>query len=223
MINLRKNTSRTMGAAAHLQQSFPFDEILKNGGEMVVRDLTKAQFIALTQSQPELRMERESNGDITIMAPVHGGTGIRENKLNRRVGNWAEKHQMGETFSPSVGFDLPDGATKSPDVSWVCSEKMAKLKPAQIEKSFLPVVPDFVGEVRSGSDRLQKLQDKMLNTWMANGVRLGWLIDPYDEKVYVYKPNGQIEVVSGFDNTITGEDVMPGFELKLSEFRLYGK
>ena len=139
-----------MGAAAHLQQSFPFEEILKNGGEMVVRSLTKAQFIALSQSQPELRMERETNGDITIMAPVHGGTGIRENKLNRRVGNWAENQKMGETFSPNTGFDLPDGATKSPDVSWVSSEKMAKLKPAQIEKAFLPIVPDFVGEVRSG-------------------------------------------------------------------------
>lgn len=223
MDNFGKNNEVTMGAAAHLQQSFPFYDILKLGGEMVVRGLTRAKFITLAQDHPELRMEREANGDITIMAPVHGGTGIRENRINRRVGNWADLQKDGETFSPNTGFDLPDGATKSPDVSWVSSEKMAQLTPAQIEKAFLPVVPDFVAEVRSGSDKLQKLKDKMLNTWMANGVRLGWLVDPYDEKVYVYKNGVEERVVSGFDQKIADPEVLPGFELDLSEFKLYGK
>jgi Uma2 family endonuclease len=212
-----------MGAAAHLQQSFPFDEILKHGGELVVRGLTKAKFINLSQHYPELRMEREPNGDITIMAPVHGGTGIRENRISFRFSSWRFQNNNGEVFSPSTGFDLPNGATKSPDVSWVSAEKMAKLTPAQIEKAFLPVVPDFVAEVRSGSDKLQKLKEKMLDTWMANGVRLGWLIDPYDEKVYVYKNGVEAEVVSGFDQKIADPEVLPGFELDLSEFKLYGK
>ncbi len=212
-----------MGSTTSEKQSFPFPEILQFGGEVIVRGLTKKQFIKIAGSYPEFQMERETNGDITIMAPVKGGSGIRENNLSTRVKMWQLQTKNGEVFSPSTGFDLPDGATKSPDVAWVSSEKMAQLTPKQVEETYIPVVPDFIGEVRSKSDVLKKLQDKMLNTWAANGVRLGWLIDPYDERVYVYKPEGLIEIVVGFDKKISGEDVLPGFELELQEFKLYGK
>ncbi|TAK35424.1 MAG: Uma2 family endonuclease [Saprospiraceae bacterium] len=209
--------------ATPVQQIFPFPEVVEFGGEFVLRGMSKAAFIQISRRHPDLRMEREKNGDITIMAPVKGGSSIRENRLCTRVTNWRDKTKNGEVFNPSGGFDLPDGATKCPDVAWVSSEKMAQLTPEQVEDEFIPIVPDFIGEVRSKSDRLKRLQEKMLNTWVSNGVRLGWLIDPYDERVYVYREDGLFEVVKGFDNKISGEEVMPGFELDLSEFRLYGK
>lgn len=168
-------------------QNFPFPEVIEFGGELVVRGMTKEQFIQFADLYSDLRMEREKNGDIIVMPPVFGGTGIRENRFCTRVSNWRHLVEDGEVFSPNAGFDLPDGATKSPDVAWVSSEKMATLSSDQIENEFIPVVPDFIGEVRSKSDRLKRLQGKMLNTWVANGVRLGWLIDPYNEKVYVYR------------------------------------
>jgi Uma2 family endonuclease len=174
----------------------PVREINEMGGEVVVRGLTKEQFIHITERFPDFRMEREKNGDITIMAPVKGGTSYRENNLSADVTFWNRKAKAGLVFGANAGFDLPDGATKC---------------------------PDFVAELRSKSDRLAKVKEKMLDTWMANGVRLAWLIDPYKEKAYIYRQNGAHETVTGFDNKLSGEDVMPGLKLDLSEFRLLTK
>lgn len=195
----------------------------KEGAELIVKGLTKDEFEVFSGRLPEYRMEREKNGNITIMAPIKGFGGIRENKINRRVGNFVENHLDGETFSPSSGFDLPDGATKSPDVAWVSGDKLAMLDPSIAEDKYLPIVPDFVAEIRSQTDSLKKTKAKMEDTWIANGVRLAWLIDPYQEKAYIYRGDGSKDVVKGFDNKLSGEDVLPGFELDLSEFRLFGK
>ena len=198
-------------------------EIADLGGEVIAKGLTKEQFYRLTQRYPELLMERETNGNIIIMTPIKGGSGIRENKLNLRVAYYCEQHLGGQTFSPSTGFDLPDESTRSPDTAWVSAEKMAQLTPEQVEDQFVPVVPDFVAEIRSKSDSLRTIRKKMTETWIANGVRLAWLIDPYAEKAYVYRANGSVEVVDSFDGQLSGEDVLPGFSLELSEFRLWGK
>ncbi|MCO6493354.1 MAG: Uma2 family endonuclease [Phaeodactylibacter sp.] len=193
------------------------------GGEVIVKGLSRQQFYELVERHPELLMERDKNGNINIIAPVKGGSGIRENKLSLRVGNFCEKYMGGQSFSPSTGFNLPDGSTKSPDVAWVSSEKMAQLRPDQIEEEFIPAVPDFVAELRSKSDKLKKLQKKMKETWIGNGVRLAWLTDPYEEKAYIYRKDGSTDVVAGFDGQLSGEDVLPGFLLDLSEFMLFGK
>jgi len=94
------------------------------------------------------------------------------------------------------------------------------LSPKDIEESFIPAAPDFVAEIRSGSDNLEKLKTKMKDSWIANGVRLAWLIDPYEETAWVYRADGTVEKVEGFDKQLLGEDVMPGFELDLAEFRV---
>ena len=201
----------------------PIQEILEAGGEVILRKLSKEKFIDLTDRFPELRMERETNGDIIIMTPIKGGSGNREANLIGQLFIWCKKHGKGATFSSSTGFDLPSGETRSPDAVWVSQEKMDKLQPEDIEQRFLPVVPDFVVELRSDSDRLKTLQKKMTGTWMAAGVRLGWLLDPWKETAWIYREDGSVEKISGFNHTLSGEEVLPGFELKLSEFKLFGK
>lgn len=197
-----------------------FEQVVELGGEMIVDGLTEKQFYFLTGQFPDLRMERDKYGKIIIMAPIAGFGGARENRLGRRLGNWRDEVNIGETFSPSTGFKLPNGATRSPDSSWLSDEKMEALQKAKDEKGFLKVVPDFVAELMSENDRLKKAKEKMENVWIANGVQLAWLIDPYKEQAFVYRKDGTIEKVSGFDKILSGEDVLPGFELKLEEFKL---
>lgn len=209
-----------MIATATINRLALFQEIFDLGGTCTIEGLSKEQFKHIAMRYPELQMEREPNGNINIMAPIKGGSGIRENKLNRRIGNWCEQHLGGETFSPSTGFDLPDGSTRSPDAAWVNQEKMDSLTGAQIENEFIPVVPDFIVELRSKSDRLKKVKEKMEKTWIANGVKLAWLIDPYQEKAYIYRTDGSIEIITDFNQKLSGEDVLVGFELDLSEFRV---
>jgi len=119
----------------------------------------------------------------------------------------------------SSGFDLPDGSFRQPDAAWISTERLAAGKSADGEAS-LSVAPDFVAEIRSDSDRLKKLQTKMTEGWIANGVRLAWLIDPFEEKAYIYRPGRDVEIVEGFSGkTLSGEAVLPGFELPLDEMR----
>ncbi len=200
-----------------------YAQIFELGGSFTVEGLSKSQFKLLASSFPDLQMEREKNGKINIMAPVKGGSGIRENKLNYRVRHWQMENNQGETFSPSTGFELPSGAVKSPDASWVSQEKMDSLTEEQIEDEFIPAVPDFIVELRSKSDKISKLKRKMEKTWMVNGVRLGWLIDPFKEKTYIYRIDGSKETLEGFDRKLSGEDVLGGFELDLKEFKLLKK
>lgn len=210
-----------MAVATQMQtKTSPFYEILNLGGEVSIQGLSKQQFIELASKYPELLMEREKNGKINIMAPVKGGSGHRENRLSFKVNVWQDKVQEGMVFSPSTGFDLPDGATKSPDIAWVSDEKISQLTLEEIEEEFVPVVPDFIVEIRSKTDRLPAIKKKVKETWIANGVRLAWLIDPYKEKAYIFRTDGTEEIVEGFDNELSGENVMPGFVLSLKEFRL---
>ena len=199
------------------------DQLFQLGGSITVDGLSKKQFIELTTLYPELQMEREKNGKINIMSPVKGGSGIRESTLNYRVKHWQMEQQNGITFSPSTGFNLPDGSTKSPDVSWLSSEKIEALTADEIENQYIPTVPDFVVELRSKSDKISAVKKKMEKTWIANGVRLAWLIDPFKEKAYIYRIDGTKEIVAGFDNKLSGEDVLEGFELDLLEFKVFKK
>ncbi|MBL7796429.1 MAG: Uma2 family endonuclease [Saprospiraceae bacterium] len=181
------------------------------------KPLSSAEYLALAERYPDLQMEREQNGIVTIMSPVKKGSGRRESRLFMLLTIWWYQHRKGELFGATTGFDLPDGSNKAPDVAWLSDQSMA-LDPST-EEEFLHIVPDFVGEIRSSTDRLSKLQKKMTDTWIANGVRLAWLIDPYEEKAYIYRPDRVVEVVEGFDKMLHGENVLEGFELPLTEMK----
>lgn len=212
-----------MPVLSEILNKLTLEEILSSEVEMVLKGMTKSQFINLSSQYSQYRMERDKNGAITIITPVKGGSGFRENRLSYKVNVWQDGHKEGMVFSASTGFDLPDGSTKSPDIAWLSKEKIASLSPNEIENEYIPAVPDFVAEIKSKSDSLAKLKRKLKNTWIKNGVRLGWLIAPYGEKAYVYRADGTEETILGFDKKLFGEDVLDGFELPLNEFRLIGK
>ena len=178
-----------------------------------VVEMTADQFFDFCQLNRDYRIERTASGEIIIMSPTGSETGNRNFKLIRQLGNWTEKDGTGVGFDSSTGFILPNGVTKSADAAWVRLEKWNSLTREQQIK-FAPICPDFVVELRSPSDRLQSLQEKMLE-YIDNGVSLGWLIDRNNRRVYIYRPNAEVEVLENPDR-IRGESVLPGFVLDLS-------
>jgi Uma2 family endonuclease len=148
------------------------------------------------------------------MMAAGGRTGRRNYKLNGLFFVWAEADGTGEGFDSSTGFILPNGAERSPDLAWAKKERWAALSSRQQEK-FIPLCPDFVVELRSRTDRLKPLQAKMAE-YIENGAQLGWLIDPYKRKVYVYRPGVPVERL---DNppTVSGESLLPGFVLPVAQ------
>lgn len=191
------------------------DLALHYGPVELQRPLSKEEFRALAERYPDLSMEREASGTVTVMSPVKRGSSKRESAIIALLYAWNYRQvAIGEVHGSTGGFDLPNGATKSPDAAWVSPERLAA-NPGG-EEDFIKIVPDFIVEVRSGTDRLKKLQTKMSDTWMANGVRMGWLIDPYEEKAYIYRQDADPEIIEGFaGKKLSGEAVLPGFELPL--------
>ena len=176
--------------------------------------LTDEQFYQLCADNPELRLELTANRELVIMSPTGGKTGRRNAKLTHRLVNWAEKDGTGEAFESSTGFNLPNGAKRSPDASWVRRGRWESLTEAQQEE-FIPLCPDFVVELRSRKDRLRTLQAKM-EEYIQNGAELGWLIDPSAKRVYVYRPGRPVESLEA-PSTLSGEPVLPGFTFNASE------
>jgi Uma2 family endonuclease len=168
------------------------------------------EFFEFCQLNPELRIERTSEGDIIVTAPTGGKTGRRNAKLIARVTNWAEQDATGQVFDSSTVFVLPNGAGRSPDVSWVRNERWNALT-AKEQEHFPPLCPEFIVELRSRTDRLTTLQDKM-KEYIANGAQLGWLIDPMERKVHIYQPNAAAEVLDD-PQQVSGEHLLKGFLL----------
>lgn len=196
------------------------NDFLQFSPVILQRKLTKEEFIELSSRFPQLQMERESNGKVIVMSPVKKGSGKIESLLITFIGMWVLKTRLGESYSSSTGIELSDGAVKSPDCSWISEGRLALL-PDNADDKFLQAMPDFAAEVRSSLDSLPKLKKKMEEVWMTNGVRLGWLIDPSAEKVWIYRENREVEEVVDFTNTIlSGEEIMPGMELPLAELKL---
>jgi Uma2 family endonuclease len=175
-------------------------------------DMSDEQFFEFCRLNRDWRIERTAEGDLIIMAPAGGETGTRNAFLTTFLTNWALQDGTGVPFDSSTGFNLPNGATRSPDVAWVKRSRLAPLTPEQ-KRQFLPLCPDFVIELRSPSDRLKTIQDKM-QEYIDNGAQLGWLIDPLDRRVYIYRPDAEVECL---DNpaTVTGNPELPGFVLDL--------
>jgi Uma2 family endonuclease len=176
-------------------------------------ELTEQQFFQLCQNNPELRLERTDRGEIIVMPPTGWETGNRNSRLTQRLGNWTDADGSGLAFDSSTGFTLPNGADRSPDAAWVRQERLAALKPDPAK--FLPIAPDFVVELRSETDSLEKLRLKM-QEYISNGVRLGWLIDPKNQRVEIYRINQDVEILDA-PTSLSGEDVLPGFILDLAK------
>ncbi len=175
--------------------------------------LTDEQFYQICQDNRDLRFERNVNGDMVIMPPTGGETSDRNSEINFQLRFWNKSNELGKVFESSGGFKLPNGAERSPDAAWISLEKWNNLTPKQQQK-FLPLCPDFVIELRSPTDRLKSLQDKM-KEYLDNGTRLGWLINRQDQQVEIYRQGREIEILDN-PQTVSGEDVLPNFILNLA-------
>ena len=177
-----------------------------------VLEMDEEQFFQFCQLNRDLRIERTAEGDLEIMPPTGGETGSRNFKIALQLGTWTEQDGTGVAFDSSTGFRLPNGATRSPDAAWVRRERLADLTADQKQK-FLPLCPDFVVELRSPTDSLPLLQDKM-REYVENGARLGWLLDPTEHRVYVYRPGSEVEQLDGV-YSLSGETELPEFTMDL--------
>lgn len=179
-----------------------------------VAQMTLAQFYEFCQANPDLRIERTATGEVVIMPPTFSDTGNRNFNLAAQLGAWTEQDGTGIGFDSSAGFTLPNGATRSPDASWIKLERWDTLT-AEQKASFAPICPNFVIELRSAGDSLVKLQEKM-QEYITNGASLGWLIDRKSRTVYQYRPNCE-PVALEQPEPISGEPELPGFVLRLAK------
>lgn len=176
------------------------------------RPMTDEELLRFCAENDNLRVERDANGELIVMSPAGGGSSSRNARLNRQLGNWAEETNAGNTFDSSSGFRLPDGSMRSPDAALIAWPRWNALSENQ-QEAFPPICPEFIIELRSPSDRLAPLQEKM-RAWIANGVELGWLVDPSRKAVEIYRPGREVEVVEG-GSAVEGEGPVAGFVLEL--------
>lgn len=174
--------------------------------------LTDEAFYQLCRANPDVKFERSPKGELIIMSPTGGEGGRRSSDLNADLNYWNRRTRLGYTFDSSTGFKLPNGATRSPDAAWIECSRWEALSPEAREK-FPPIAPDFLIELRSATDALPELQAKM-REYQENGVRLGWLINPQDQQVEIYRPGQAVEVLQS-PQTLSGELVLPDFGLSL--------
>lgn len=174
--------------------------------------LTDDQFFQLCQENENIRLERTAKGELIIMSPAGGETGSSNAGLTAQIWIWNQQHKLGKVFDSSTGFNLPNGANRAPDASWVKLETWNALTPEQ-QKKFPPICPDFVVELLSPSDSLKETQDKM-KEYRDNGAVLGWLINRKSRQVEIYRPHQEVEMLES-PATVSGEDVLPGFILNL--------
>jgi Uma2 family endonuclease len=180
----------------------------------VLKRMTTDEFYEFCQLNRDLRLELTSEGDLIIMPPTGSKSGRRNAKLNLRLAGWAEQDGTGQAFDSSTGFALPNGAKRSPDFAWIANERWNALTEDEQEK-FAPLCPDFVVELRSPTDSLNTLRRKM-EEYIANGAQLGWLIDPLERKVYIYRPQTSVQELDN-PQTVSGDPALRGLALNLEE------
>ncbi len=180
----------------------------------ITLSVTPEQFTALAAANRDLRLERTSQGELIVNPPAGWETGERNCSLTGQLDRWYEENEnLGKAFDSSTGFTLPNGAIRSPDASWVSRDHWEALTPED-KTTFLKTCPDFVVELRSRSDQLKPLQEKM-QEYLENDARLGWLIDPQQQRVEIYRQGKEKEILE-HTTELSGEDVLPGFRLSLS-------
>ena len=173
---------------------------------------TDDEFEQIVAFNKELRLELTAQGELIIMSPTGGETGNRNFEIYIDLGIWNRKYKLGKAFDSSTGFKLPNGATRSPDASWIKMERWDALTPQQ-RKKYLPLCPDFAVELVSESDDVEDTRKKM-QEYIENGLRLGWLINPKDKQVEIYRNGKEVEILDS-PNSLSGEDVLEGFVLDL--------
>ena len=176
--------------------------------------ISHEQFVQLAWVNQNLQLERTATGELIVMPPTGSDTGNKNADILGQLWLWNRQTQLGQIFDSSSGFHLPNGADRSPDVSWISQDRWDTLTPEE-KSGFAPLCPDFVLELRSKHDSLESLQQKM-QEYQENGAKLGWLIDRTRKKVEIYRPKKSVEV-QNFPNSLSGEDILPGFTLDLSE------
>jgi Uma2 family endonuclease len=181
--------------------------------EPVVK-LTPEQFCRLCDSNPEAKLEMTSLGELVVMSPTGGMSGNRNIKLSSRLEGWTEKDGTGIAFDSSTMFKLPNGAFRSPAAAWILLDRWNQLS-LEEQETFPPICPDFVIELRSKSDSLRSLQDKM-QEYINNGVQLGFLLNPQEKQVEIYRQGGEKDVLNA-PTQLSGEAVLPGFILRLNQ------
>jgi Uma2 family endonuclease len=174
--------------------------------------MTREQFYEFCQANPDLRIERSATGEVIVMPPAFSDTGNRNFNLTVQLGIWTEQDGTGLGFDSNSGFTLPNGATRSPDASWIKSSRWNALTDEQ-KASFAPICPDFIIELRSASDTLSSLQTKM-QEYIDNGASLGWLIDRQHRTVHIYRP-GQAPEILDSPATVSGDPELPCFVLRM--------
>ncbi len=175
--------------------------------------MSDEEFFNFCQQNKNLRIERDHNKQIYIIAPTGYYTGKFNADIITELNLWNRKSKTGEVFDSSTGFLLPDEALFSPDAAWVSNEKTGLLTEEQKNK-FPPICPNFVVELKSKSDRINQLKNKMLK-WIENGTRLAWLINPETSEVFIYREDGSVQIIKGFHNKLSGENILPLFEFDL--------
>ncbi|MBT9312839.1 Uma2 family endonuclease [Leptothoe kymatousa] len=175
--------------------------------------MTEEQFYAFCQSNRDLRIERTAAGKVIVMPPAFSDTGNRNLKIAQQVANWSDQNGTGEVFDSSSGFTLPNGATRSPDVAWVKLARWNALSKEQ-QASFAPICPDFIVELRSASDAVKTLQEKM-EEYVDNGAELGLLIDRKNRNVHVYRPGQPPEILTNPDS-VSCDPELSGFSLQMA-------
>ncbi len=180
--------------------------------------VTQEQFAALAAVNRDLKLERNPQGELIVNPPTGWETGERNRSLTGQLDRWYEANEdAGKAFDSSTGFILPNGATRSPDASWVSKKRWDALTPEQ-KGTFANICPDFVVELRSSSDRLESLQEKM-REYIDNGAILGWLINPQQRQVEIYRPGLIVEVLDN-PTDLSAQEVLPSFVLNLR--RIWG-
>lgn len=174
--------------------------------------LSDKQFYQLCQINENWKLEETARGELAIVPPVGAISGNQESDLNGFLWLWNRQAQLGKVFSSSTIFSLPKGGKRSPDVAWIANERWGALTPDEREV-FSPICPDFVIEWRSRADSLSQLQDKM-QEYLNSGLHLGWLIDPQNQQVEIYRQQQSVEIKT-LPTALSGEDVLPGFTVEL--------
>ncbi|MGK7923142.1 MAG: Uma2 family endonuclease [Trichodesmium sp.] len=190
------------------------DTIAVNIPKEINLKISHEQFLELALVNRDLQLERTATGELIVMAPTGSSTGNRNSSITGQLWSWNYQTKLGKTFDSSSGFHLPNGSSRSPDAAWVKLERWDALTTEQ-QESFAPLCPDFVVELRSKNDTISELQKKM-KEYQLNGARLGWLIDSKNRKVEIYRQNREVEILDN-PNSLSGEDVLPGFILDLTE------
>ncbi|MEM0981220.1 MAG: Uma2 family endonuclease [Cyanobacteria bacterium P01_H01_bin.58] len=178
-----------------------------------VAQLTEKAFKALCAANPDAKLERAATGELIIMSPTGGETGRRNLNISMQLGLWNQQVGLGVAFDSSTMFQLPNGAFRSPDAAWIELSRWETLTPEERE-GFCPLCPDFVIELRSPSDSLKTLREKM-NEYIDNGTQLGWLIDPKTKQVEIYGPGTSPQILDS-PQTVYNDSVLPNFQLKLN-------